>query len=137
MIPSPGNEKYDETAHSDAGNTTMQLALKSELPPLQEDAHGVIRIGQTRATLESVIGLFEQGASAEEIALRFDVLDLHTVYATLTYYLSHRQEVQDYMHRQRQSSARARHEAALRSPPDQVRARIAQREKTTDVAPAR
>lgn len=65
----------------------MQLALKREDPPLIEDAWGMIRVGGTRVTLESVIGLFEQGASAEEITLRFDTLGQQEVYATLTYYL--------------------------------------------------
>jgi len=36
-------------------------------------------------TLESVISLFEEGASAEEVGLRYDVLDLHDIYATLSY----------------------------------------------------
>jgi hypothetical protein len=35
----------------------MQLALQSETPPLSEDRYGVIRIGKTRVTLESVISL--------------------------------------------------------------------------------
>jgi len=49
--------------------TPSSLALERETPPLRQDAHGVIRVGQTRVTLESVISLFEQGAGAEEIVL--------------------------------------------------------------------
>jgi hypothetical protein len=60
-----------------------QLALDPEPPPLRQDAAEVIRIGRTQVTLEGVIGIYEQGASAEEIALRFDALDLHDIYATL------------------------------------------------------
>jgi uncharacterized protein (DUF433 family) len=107
----------------------MQLALRSETPPLREDSYGTLRIGATRVALESVIGLFEQGASAEEIALRFDTLALHEIYATLGYYLGHRDEVRDYLDRQRESSARARSEAERRFPPAQVRALIARRSK--------
>lgn len=81
-----------------------QLALDPEPPPLRQDAAGVIRIGRPRVTLESVIGLYEQGASAEEIGLRFDALDLHDIYATLGYYLGHRQQVQSYLDRQQHSS---------------------------------
>lgn len=103
----------------------MQLALESEIPPLSEDRHGVIRIGGTRVTLESIISLFEQGATAEEIALRFDALDLHEVYATLSYYLGHRRDVQTYLERQHRGSASARHEADRRSPAIQVRERLA------------
>jgi hypothetical protein len=75
-------------------------------------------------TLESVIGLYEQGASAEEIGLRFDALDLHDIYATLGYYLGHRQQVQSYLDRQRQGSLSARGEAELRSGTAQIRERI-------------
>lgn len=63
----------------------MQLALESETPPLHEDNHGVIRIGRTRVTLKSIISLFEQGATAREIALRFEALDLHEIRPTLSY----------------------------------------------------
>ncbi len=75
-------------------------------------------------TLESVIGLFEQGATAEEIALRFDALNLHDICATLGYYLGHRQQVQSYLGRQQQGSFAARGEAELRSGTAQIRERI-------------
>lgn len=94
--------------------TQTSLTLDSEAPPLHQDAHGVIRVGQTRVTLESVISLFEQGANAEEIALRYDVLDLHDVYATLSYFLGHRQETHEYLDRARQASLRARRDAERR-----------------------
>jgi len=114
----------------------MQLALESEIPPLREDAHGVIRIGRTRVTLESLVALFEQGATAEEIALRFEALDLHEVYATLSYYLGHRQRIQEYLQRQRQASKRARREAERRSPTAQVRERLARHRKDCDAQSA-
>ncbi|MEJ2646666.1 MAG: DUF433 domain-containing protein [Gammaproteobacteria bacterium] len=59
----------------------------------------MIRVGQTRVTLESIISLFEQGAGAEEIALRYDVLDLHDIYATLSHFLGHRDEMRQYLDR--------------------------------------
>lgn len=100
------------------------LALEREAPPLHQDAHGVIRVGQTRVTLESVISLFEQGASAEEIALRYEVLDLQDIYATLSYFLGHRQEMQEYLDRARQTSLGARRDAERRSPTAQLRERL-------------
>jgi uncharacterized protein (DUF433 family) len=104
--------------------TQSSLALEREMPPLHQDAHGVIRIGQTRVTLESVISLFEQGASAEEIALRYDVLDLHDIYATLSYYLGHQPEAKEYLDRARQASVGARRDAERRSPAAQIRERL-------------
>ncbi len=95
----------------------------------------MIRVGQTRVTLESVIGLYEQGATAEEIALRFDTLNLHDIYATLGYYLGHRQQVQTYLLRQGQSSLAARREAESRSPTAQIRERLHRRKRTRGDAP--
>ena len=79
--------------------TQSSLALERETPRLCQGTHGVVRVGQTRVTLESVISLFEQGASAEEIALRCDVMDLHDVCATLSYCLGHRQVMKNYLDR--------------------------------------
>lgn len=52
--------------------TPTPLTLDQEAPPLHQDASGVIRVGGTRVTLESIVALFDQGASAEEIGLRYD-----------------------------------------------------------------
>ena len=117
--------------------TQSSLALERETPPLHQDAHGVIRVGQTRVTLESVISLFEQGASAEEIALRYDALDLHDIYATLSYFLGHRQETQEYLDRARQASIGARRDAERRSPAAQIRERLNRHRNRTDAPSAR
>jgi uncharacterized protein (DUF433 family) len=116
--------------------TRSSLALDRETPLLHEDAHGVIRVGQTRVTLESVISLFEQGASAEEIALRYDVLDLHDIYATLSYYLGHRQQTNEYLNRVRQASVGARRDAERRSPAAQIRERLERHRTRTNDQPA-
>jgi uncharacterized protein (DUF433 family) len=105
-------------------------------PPLHQDARGVIRVGETRVTLESVIRLFDQGATAEEIALRFDTLNLHDIYATLGYYLGHRQQVQTYLLRQRQTSLAARRAAESRSPTAQIRERLHRQRTHGDAPPA-
>ena len=116
--------------------TQSSLVLERETPPLRQDAHGVIRVGQTRVTLESVISLFELGASAEEIALRCDVLDLHDVYATLSFYLGHQQEIRQYFDRVRQASVRARREVERRSPTAQIRERLERDRTRTNDQPA-
>lgn len=100
------------------------LILESKAPPLHQDASGVIRVGRTRVTLESVVSLFDQGASPEEIGLRYDVLDLHDIYATLSYVLGHRDEVQVYLDRARQRSSEARSDAEHRSPTAEIRERL-------------
>jgi uncharacterized protein (DUF433 family) len=69
----------------------------AEPVPLATDTDGVIRVGGTRVTLETVIDVYNTGATPEEIAQDFPVLRLDDVYAVITYYLRHRQEVEDYV----------------------------------------
>lgn len=105
----------------------MDLLSTSYPHPLRQDAHGIVRIGATRVTLDSVVALFEQGASAKEIALRYDALPLGDVYATLSFYLAHRDEVAAYLRSERDESARARATAEQRSPFVDLRRRLASR----------
>lgn len=75
----------------------MSLPLTTEPPPLRTDEHGVVRVGQSRVTLDLVVGAFLEGATAEEIAMRYPSLALGDVYAAAAYYLRHRQEVDAYL----------------------------------------
>ena len=55
-------------------------------------------ISGSRVSLESVIFAFLDGLSPETIASEcFPVLTLEQVYGAITYYLSHRQEVDAYL----------------------------------------
>jgi uncharacterized protein (DUF433 family) len=110
------------------------LGLEREASPLSQDADGVIRVGGTRVTLESVIALFEQGAGAEEIALRFDVSSLHDIYATLGYCLGHRQEAQVYLDRARRASLQVRGESERRSQSVRIRERLMGHRKHHDAS---
>lgn len=96
----------------------------SEPPPLQQDQAGTIRVGGTRVTLDTVVGAWEDGATAEEIAQRYNALTLADVHATLSYYLRHREELQAYLDRRRQEAEEVRRENEQRSPSDPFRARL-------------
>ncbi len=76
----------------------------AEAPPLHTDADGVVRVGGTRVTLDTVIDAYRQGANAEEIVLRYDALSLPDVHAVISYYLRHHSEVEGYL-RGRQEQA--------------------------------
>jgi uncharacterized protein (DUF433 family) len=92
--------------------------------PLATDADGVIRVGGTRVTLDTVVAAFLSGASAETIADQYSSLLLADVYATITYYLRHRAEVDEYLARARQLADEVRRENEARFPPEGVRARL-------------
>src|SRR4051794_16129433 len=66
------------------------------------DPDGVMRVGTTRVTLDSIIASFEQGHSAESIQQQYPAPSLEEIYGAITYYLAHREEVEDYLRRQGQ-----------------------------------
>ena len=83
----------------------MSLTSPTVTVPLREDATGALRVGDTRVLLELVIRAFEDGATPEALVQRYPSLDLADVYAVITYYLRHRQEVTDYLKRREAQAA--------------------------------
>jgi uncharacterized protein (DUF433 family) len=60
-----------------------------------------IRIKGTRIGIETVLDDYLSGSSAEEIAARYRSVTLEQVYATLTYYLHNKAEMDTYLARWR------------------------------------
>ena len=75
----------------------MNLAAVNEKIPIETDEDGVIRIGNTRVTLETLVSAFNSGSTAEEIVYQFPVLNLADVYAVITYYLRNKDIVEEYI----------------------------------------
>ncbi len=72
-----------------------ELPLRA--PPLRTDADGVVRIGVTRVTLDTVVGAFLNGCTTEEIVTKYPVLDLADVYAVIAHYLWNRATIDTYL----------------------------------------
>lgn len=102
----------------------MPLELVAEKPPLDQDADGVIRVGSTRVSLDSVVGAFLEGATSEEIAQQYPSLDLADVYSVISYYLRHRDEVRAYLQAREALASRVRLENEARFDPSGVRDRL-------------
>jgi uncharacterized protein (DUF433 family) len=88
----------------------MLTELRSDPLPLRVEPDGGLRVGESRVHLEIVIAAYESGATAEEIVVSYDTLELADVYAVLAYYLRHRDEVQDYVARRNREAAELRKE---------------------------
>lgn len=69
---------------------------------IREDEFGVLRIGQSPISLDSVVCSFQQGHSPETIRQQYPALSLEEVYGAIAYYLAHRDEVHRYLERQEQ-----------------------------------
>lgn len=95
--------------------------------PLRVDSTGTVRVAQTRVTLDTVIGAFLSGDSAEIIAHSYPTLMLDDVYAVIAYYLRHRMEVDSYLALRRQEAGEIRRQAEAMCPPATLRARLLER----------
>ena len=92
----------------------MTVAVAAEPVPLQTNTDGVIRVGGTRVPLDTVIEVFNTGATPEEIAQDFPVLRLDDIYAVITYYLRHRAEVETYLRQRRVQAEEVRRKIEAR-----------------------
>ena len=79
----------------------------------------VVRIKGNRIDIEIVLEDYLQGASPEEILLRYPTLNLEKIHATILYYLAKKEEVEAYLKRVRQLDEVAEQEQ-LRNPPPYV-----------------
>lgn len=106
----------------------MTLLIQSEPVPLTTDPNGVVRVGNTRVTLDTVIAAFLQGATAEEIAHQYPSLHLADVYAVIAYYLRRRPEVEAYLRERQEHAEAVRQENERRFDPTGVRERLLARQ---------
>lgn len=108
----------------------MSLPIISETIPLKTDSDGVIRVGNTRVTLETVIGAFLDGESAEEIAHQYPSLDLADIYAVIAYYLRRRSDVDNYLSWRRVEGATIQRQNEAHADPAGIRERLLARRRT-------
>ena len=78
--------------------------------PLKLDKTGVVRVGGTRVTLDTVVRAFIRGATAEEIAQQYPSLSLPDIYATISYYLQNREDVEKYLEKRRKHAQSVKQE---------------------------
>jgi uncharacterized protein (DUF433 family) len=102
----------------------MSLLVQAQPLPMVIDADGVIRIGGTRVTLDTVIAAFRDGMTAEAIVEQYPSLALADVYLVIGYFLSHQAEVDAYLAGRRQLADEVRKENEGRFDPNGIRARL-------------
>ena len=92
--------------------TTIQV-------PLKIDNQGVIYVSGTRITLDTIIARYHQGDNPESIHEGFDVLPLNDIYAVISYYLAHRDEIDRYLNDREIKATRTRQEVERNYTPEQ------------------
>jgi uncharacterized protein (DUF433 family) len=111
---------------------TMSLVIEAPPVPLRINEQGVLRVGQTRLPLDTVVHVFNEGASPEEIVISYPTLALADVYAVINYYLYNRAEVDAYLRQREADAARIKAENEKRFPPAGIRARLLARRQTNE-----
>lgn len=100
------------------------LLIEARPVPLKTDADGVVRVGGTRVTLDTVVAAFGEGATAEEIVYQYPSLDLADVYAVIGYYLQRRSDIEAYLRRRQQQRDEVREQNEARFDPCGIRNRL-------------
>ncbi|MCA0456421.1 MAG: DUF433 domain-containing protein [Chloroflexi bacterium] len=88
---------------------------QTEIVPI-EMRDGVIRVGGTRVTLDTVVNAFNRSMSAEEIVIAYPALGLADTYDVIAFYLRHQEEVDHYIHQREERAEKVRHEVEARHP---------------------
>jgi len=97
---------------------------KFERVPLAADRNGTLRVAGTRVTLHSVVALFEQGATPEQIAQCFPGLDLGDVYAVITFYIRNRDGVRAHLEEEDREAEALRERIQAEFPDNDLRERL-------------
>lgn len=107
----------------------MAISILTKPVPLRTDAAGVLRVGATRVSLDSVIAAFNEGATPEEILQQYDVLSLADVYAVIGYYLQNQSEIDSYLAERSGQRTQIRQEIEARHQPQGIRQRLLARRR--------
>jgi uncharacterized protein (DUF433 family) len=97
--------------------------------PLRVDEAGVVRIGETRVTLDTLVGSYHDGDTAEEIVQQYSSLSLADVHAAIAFYLTHRAEVDAYLAQREKDAAEIRGEVEKTCDQRGIRERLMARDR--------
>lgn len=106
----------------------MTLEIVAEPIPLEIDRDGVVRVRGSRVTLDTIVGAFNRGATAEEISLQYPSLALADIYAIFAYYLRRQRDVEGYLFERQERAARVRQENERRFNHSDIRERLQARQ---------
>ena len=106
----------------------MTIFIEVQPLPLEVDSDGVVRVGGTRVTLDTIIYAFLDGATAEEIAQQYPSISLPDIYSVIGYYLKQRMKIDKYLHQREKFAAKIKKQNEMRFDPNGVRDRLLARQ---------
>jgi uncharacterized protein (DUF433 family) len=103
---------------------TLGIDIEAEPIPLVVDQSGVVRVGGSRVTLDTIVYAFRDGATPEEIDQQYPTLSLVDVYAVITFHLRHVADIQTYLDRREQNEELVRRDVEARQGCPDIRTRL-------------
>jgi uncharacterized protein (DUF433 family) len=94
----------------------MTSPIPADPVPLRADERGGLRVGDSRILLDLVIEEYHNGVGPEGMVHAYPTLNLADVYAVIAYYLRHRDEVDEFLHRREAEAAALRREIEGQQP---------------------
>lgn len=98
-------------------DTLPQLDIAPQQVPLTRLPDGTLRVTGTRIPLDRVIECYKYGATPEATVHSFDSLKLADVYALISFYLNHTDDVEAYLSAREKEADEIRREIEARQPP--------------------
>jgi len=105
----------------------IPFTIATDPSPLRIDGDGVVCVGLTRVTLDTVIGTYNDGVDPKEIVERYPSLQLADIYATIAYYPRHRDDVDRYLEQRELQAERIGREVQRRSGQQGLKERLLER----------
>ena len=106
------------------------MVIATEIIPLETDEYGVIRVSNSRVTLDTIVTAFKDGATAEEIAQQYPTVPLADIYYVIGYYLHKQDEVEIYLIKRKKEADELKAKIETQFNPVGIRERLLARQKS-------
>ena len=107
-------------------------SIVGTIPKPVREVEGVLKVGDTRVSLDTVVFEFNKGADAAEIQDQYDSMSLAQVHAAIAFYLHNKAEVDRYLAKRKIELAKIKREIRAEFPPRVTREMFIARKNGTD-----
>ncbi|MBX3288633.1 MAG: DUF433 domain-containing protein [Acidobacteria bacterium] len=95
----------------------MATVIETFPKPVKRDKHGVLRVGNSRVSLDGIVRMFNDGSDAAEIQYNYNTLSLAEVFGAISYYLHNKERIDAYLKRREVEIEKMREQNRLEFPP--------------------
>jgi uncharacterized protein (DUF433 family) len=113
----------------------MTFVIHEYAVPLRIDEKGTVRVGQTRVTLDTLIGAYHMGQTPDQIASSYDTLTLADIHHVIAYYLREKEAVDAYLAEREREAEGIRRKIEQEFPPQELYERLMARKREQEGVP--